>query len=199
MIMCSVWLATGDDDIKKREDLKSFSFSIESWSLFSEAATRRRPVFLKICRALLGGLFVHDTFGHNQRQTYRGLAAHSSSYRGWLKFSAGGIIVENKSFASFISVGLILYSSGCTHRPADQSMSGWDHMMGYGGYGGMFMWLILIVIAGVIIYFFINRGKANSNSINATRESPTDILKKRYAKGEITKEEFDRLKSEIEK
>jgi putative membrane protein len=71
-------------------------------------------------------------------------------------------------------------------------------MMGYGGYGGMFMWLILIVIAGVIIYFVINRGKTNANSINATSESPTDILKKRYAKGEITKEEFDKLKREIE-
>jgi len=62
----------------------------------------------------------------------------------------------------------------------------------------MFMWLILIVIAGVIVYFVISRGKTNGNSITATRESPTDILKKRYAKGEITKEEFDKLKREIE-
>ena len=78
-------------------------------------------------------------------------------------------------------------------------MGGWDHMMGYGGYGGMFMWIILIVIAAVIIYFAINRGKTTGSIINATRESPSDILKKRYAKGEISKEEFDRLKSEIEK
>jgi putative membrane protein len=55
------------------------------------------------------------------------------------------------------------------------------------------------VIAAVIIYFAINRGKTTGSIINATRESPADILKKRYAKGEISKEEFDRLKSEIEK
>ena len=63
----------------------------------------------------------------------------------------------------------------------------------------MFMWIILIVIAAVIIYFAINRGKTTGSIISATRESPSDILKKRYAKGEISKEEFDRLKSEIEK
>ena len=71
-------------------------------------------------------------------------------------------------------------------------------MMGYGGYGGIFMWIILIVIAGIIIYFVINQSKTTGNSINLTGESPTEILKKRYAKGEITKEEFDRLKREIE-
>lgn len=79
-----------------------------------------------------------------------------------------------------------------------QGRGGWNHMMGYGGYGGIFMWIILIVIAVVIIYFVINRSKRTGNSKNSTGESPTEILKKRYAKGEITKEEFDRLKREIE-
>jgi len=72
-------------------------------------------------------------------------------------------------------------------------------MMGYGGYGGMLMWLVLIILAGVIIYFVFSQSKKSGNSIDSTRESPMDILKKRYAKGEISKEEFDRLKSEIEK
>ena len=107
--------------------------------------------------------------------------------------------METRSFAFFMSAILMLFFSGGTHPRADRSMGGWNHMMGYGGYGGMFMWLILIVIAAVIIYFVINRGKTTGRSINTTRESPSDILKKRYAKGEITKEEFDRLKSDIEK
>ncbi|MDZ7696392.1 MAG: SHOCT domain-containing protein [Deltaproteobacteria bacterium] len=107
--------------------------------------------------------------------------------------------MKTKSFVWFISAFiLMLFYSGCTHRPADRSMSGWDHMMGSGGYGGMFMWIVLIVIAAVIIYFVINRSKTTGNSINATRESPTDILKKRYAKGEITKEEFEALRKETE-
>ncbi len=71
-------------------------------------------------------------------------------------------------------------------------------MMGYGGYGGMFMWLILILIAGVVIYFVFNRSKKTGKPVGSTRETPTEILKRRYANGEISKEEFDRLKKEIE-
>ena len=71
-------------------------------------------------------------------------------------------------------------------------------MIGYGDYGGMFMWLIWIIIAAVIIYFFFNLSKRNGKPIDSEKESPTEILKRRYAKGEITKEEFDRIKKEIE-
>ena len=71
-------------------------------------------------------------------------------------------------------------------------------MMGYGGLGGMFMWLIWIVIAAVIIYLVFNLSKRNKISIDSAEQSPIEILKRRYAKGEITKEEFDRIKREIE-
>lgn len=62
----------------------------------------------------------------------------------------------------------------------------------------MFMWPILIVIAAVVIYFAVNQSKRPGKSISPTEERPTEILKRRYAKGEITKEEFDRLKRDIE-
>jgi putative membrane protein len=64
--------------------------------------------------------------------------------------------------------------------------------MGY-GYGGGFMWLIVLVLVGVVIYFWfqVSKSKGSDGSII---ETPLDILKKRYAKGEIDKEEFDRKK-----
>lgn len=93
--------------------------------------------------------------------------------------------------------GLLVSCAGESHY-GQQGHGGWNRMMGYGGYGGYFMWIILIVIAVVIIYFVINRSKITGNPKNSTGESPTEILKKRYAKGEITKEEFDGLKREIE-
>ena len=71
-------------------------------------------------------------------------------------------------------------------------------MMGYGGYGGMFMWLIFIIIAGVVVYFIFERSKRAGNLGDSAGESAVEILKRRYAKGEITKEEFDRMKKEIE-
>ena len=69
-------------------------------------------------------------------------------------------------------------------------------MMGY-GYGGAFMWLIVLVLVGVVIYYLlqISRSKGSDGSII---ETPLDILKKRYAKGEIDKEEFDRKKKDLE-
>ena len=66
------------------------------------------------------------------------------------------------------------------------------------GYGAIFMWLILILIAGIIIYFVVNWSKGTKNPADSTRESPIEILKRRYAGGEISKEEFDRLKKDIE-
>ena len=58
-------------------------------------------------------------------------------------------------------------------------------MMGYG-------WISQLIILGLfafIVYWMIR----NSGS----RETALDILKKRYASGEISKKEFERLKSEV--
>ena len=86
---------------------------------------------------------------------------------------------------------------GCTQWSGRPYM-GWNHMMGYGGYGGVFMWLIFIIIVGIVIYFVFERSKGTGNLNGQFRETPIDILKKRYARGEISKEEFDRLKKDIE-
>ena len=90
-----------------------------------------------------------------------------------------------------------LFLSGCAQGPVGGPMTGWGHMMGYGG-GGLFMWLILVIVLAVIVYFVFSQGKRSGDSMGSERETPTEILKRRYAKGEITKEEFERMKREIE-
>jgi putative membrane protein len=79
-------------------------------------------------------------------------------------------------------------------------MGGWEpgHMMNYGfGYGGTFMWVIFLIVLGVVIYFIVQTLKSK-NVAGQAQDTPLDILKRRYAKGEITKEEFDRTKKEVE-
>ncbi len=72
-------------------------------------------------------------------------------------------------------------------------MMDWGHM-NY-GYGGAFMWIILLILIGVVIYFVINRQKLIKRE---DEETPLEIIKKRYARGEITKQEFEEIKKDLE-
>ena len=60
------------------------------------------------------------------------------------------------------------------------------------------MWLILILITAVVIYLIVNRSKNTGKFEDPSTQRPEDILKRRYARGEITKEEFENLKKDIE-
>jgi len=92
----------------------------------------------------------------------------------------------------------VLVLSGCMHRPGERPMGGWDHVMGPFGYGGVFMWLILIILVGLIAYFLLEQRRKDENNVKSTPETALDILKKRYARGEISKDEFDRMKDDID-
>ncbi|MCB2147329.1 MAG: SHOCT domain-containing protein [Deltaproteobacteria bacterium] len=83
----------------------------------------------------------------------------------------------------------------CAQGPYGSQMGNWGHMMGY-GYGGGFMWIIVLALVGVIIYFLLQASKSKSPD-GSVMETPLEILKKRYAKGEIDKEEFDRKKEDL--
>lgn len=74
-------------------------------------------------------------------------------------------------------------------------MDRWGHMMPF---GGMFFWIILIIGAIILISLFARRSGANPDKTGPGRETPMDILKKRYARGELSKEEFQRLKQDIQ-
>lgn len=70
------------------------------------------------------------------------------------------------------------------------------HDMGWGGmWFGWFFWLaVLIIVIWIGIKIAKNSGKPNLNQA----ETPLEILKKRYAKGEISKEEFEQMKRDIQ-
>ena len=67
-------------------------------------------------------------------------------------------------------------------------------MMGFG-----LIWLILIV--GVVAYLMgwrpnnLNLGQQQEPTDEKT---PPEIVKERYARGEITKEEYERMRAELE-
>ena len=66
-----------------------------------------------------------------------------------------------------------------------------------GGFGIGFMWIIWIVVMIAIILLakgYFSPAKKESGAIG---ESALDLLKKRYAQGEISKEEFEEKKRDL--
>ena len=59
------------------------------------------------------------------------------------------------------------------------------------------MWIILLIVIGLVIYFIVQAQNKKSET-PTQNESPMDILKRRYAKGEITREEYERMKKDLE-
>jgi len=71
----------------------------------------------------------------------------------------------------------------------------WFHWPFSGG------WLTFVLLVLIIVLLLRRRREQTSGPVKPTTssaESPLDILKNRYAKGEISKNEFDQMKKDLE-
>lgn len=76
-----------------------------------------------------------------------------------------------------------------------QNYGGWDVGTMMGGFGGGFM-MIVVWIAVILFVVWVVREIKSGNS-RSTSSNALDILKERYAKGEINKEEFESKKKDL--
>lgn len=80
------------------------------------------------------------------------------------------------------------------------------------GWGGWWLFpvvmpLVMVVFLVIVLYFVFGRGRPRSpwwkdpdgpsNHLEGS-ETAMEILRKRYAKGEITREEFEQIKKDLE-
>lgn len=74
-------------------------------------------------------------------------------------------------------------------------------MYGYGscfwGPGNWFGGGIIMVLLGILLIFLLISLIRSCNRKSPGRESALDILKRRYAAGEINKEQFDSMKQDL--
>jgi len=76
----------------------------------------------------------------------------------------------------------------------------WDYGWGIGmglGFGWLLMILFWILLILGIVYLV--KLVAGSSKKGEKEEAALDILKKRYAKGEISREEFERIRDDLMK
>jgi putative membrane protein len=73
-------------------------------------------------------------------------------------------------------------------------------MNGYGGMGMGFgmIWFWIIGIAFLVLVIWLIIRSLNQNVTGNQSRSPIDILKERYARGEIDKNEFEEKKSHLQ-
>jgi len=77
---------------------------------------------------------------------------------------------------------------------------GWDGMYGYGMGWGLFGFILMIAFWALVILgiVYLVKALAGRGTASLKEETAIDILKKRYAKGEIDAEEFSKRKKDLE-
>jgi putative membrane protein len=73
---------------------------------------------------------------------------------------------------------------------------------GYGGYGGALMWIgpvsgVLFVVALILAIVFFVRYLVRQDRGSSSGDSALEILKRRYAQGDITKQEYEEKRRDL--
>ena len=70
----------------------------------------------------------------------------------------------------------------------------WDFGVGWWGFGGIFMILLWVGLIVLIVWGVMKIGKGGGTP---SKKDALDIARERYAKGEISKEEFEQIKKDL--
>ena len=74
----------------------------------------------------------------------------------------------------------------------------WGEHMGLWWWWGALLYILFLAAIVVVIIFLIKAIAGSGKKIPPSEEDPLEILKRRYAKGEISKKQFDEMKKDLE-
>lgn len=115
---------------------------------------------------------------------------------------AGWMIAGIVLALALLAGGIVLGYSGVYRYGSWGMMGGRGMMGGYGMMGGWGLGMLLFwaLITGGIVWLVVAVSRGSGQPVNRQApagEAPMDILKRRYAAGEINKEQFDEMKKNL--
>ncbi len=69
------------------------------------------------------------------------------------------------------------------------------HWFGGGSMG--LMWLFWLAVVAVVVFLVVRLAGSSRGSSDSMSESPETALKRRYARGEISREEYERILEDL--
>lgn len=82
---------------------------------------------------------------------------------------------------------------------APHNLRGWENVWFPFGGGGLFLLSVLVILIIVLSRRDVKHSQdGDATPGDAEQETPMEILKKRYARGEINREEFEVMKKDLQ-
>lgn len=67
----------------------------------------------------------------------------------------------------------------------------------FGGESMGLMWLFWVAVVALVVFLVVRLAGSSRGSSDPMSESPETALKRRYARGEITREEYERILEDL--
>ncbi len=97
--------------------------------------------------------------------------------------------------ALLVIAGLLVFHSSYLGWNGMHGYRTWPCVMNYGSIGGIMM-LLWIVVIGALIYMIFKLGSERKDL--SAESNALELLKQRYAKGEISKDDFESMKKTLQ-
>jgi len=92
---------------------------------------------------------------------------------------------------------LLLPISGRMYSYGYGGMMGPGMMGGFGYLGPVLAILFIVLIVAAVVWLLQSAGRGTGITTPPPAETPVDILKRRYASGELTKKQFEDMKKDL--
>jgi len=69
-----------------------------------------------------------------------------------------------------------------------------DAGMGWWMVFGGFFWIVFL---GTMVYLFISPSRTSQRQVQERNDGPIEIAKRRYASGQITRDEYERIRDDL--